>query len=225
MKDFADLDNSSGSFPDVVGVDASGPGETDGTELTADLFNDFMGAFQAILNDIGETPSGSSESGSGVSQILDAIKLLNYGGLIHIQKAQTNHNSGTQLAEWIYQYGSGGFWTAVENTGELIFPLELPSGLTLDLDIDVNVTPGAVRAGSNRMAVGIYYIEYGDGSHTQVGSTVYDDGTASNQTINITASSVVTSKDRCYLLRIRAGNTAAANNDLLYNVNNDITLS
>ena len=73
--DFQNLANSSGSFPDVIGVDASAPGATDGTELTADLFNDFMGAFQAILNEVGSTPSGSPESGSGTSQILNALRI------------------------------------------------------------------------------------------------------------------------------------------------------
>lgn len=75
MKDFADIPNSSGSFPDVTAVDCSGPGETDGTAIIADTMTDDFGWKQALLDDINETPNDSAETASA-SQILDAIKTL-----------------------------------------------------------------------------------------------------------------------------------------------------
>ena len=75
MLDFSGLDNTSGAFPSVVATNASGPTLRDGTPITADLVNDIWGAFQAILNAAGTTPSDAVESSSS-SDLLDSIRKL-----------------------------------------------------------------------------------------------------------------------------------------------------
>ena len=73
MKDFSTLDNTSGAFPDVLATNSSGPTLRDGTPVNANLVNDIWGAFQAILNTAGTTPSGSVDS-SSASDLLDSIR-------------------------------------------------------------------------------------------------------------------------------------------------------
>lgn len=75
MLDFSGFDNTSGSFPNVEATDSSGPTLRDGTPINANLINDIWGAFQAILNAAGTTPSASAES-STASDLLDSIRKL-----------------------------------------------------------------------------------------------------------------------------------------------------
>jgi hypothetical protein len=75
MLDFSGLDNTSGAFPSVVATNSSGPTLRDGTPITANLVNDIWGAFQAILNAAGTTPSDSVET-SSASDLLDSIRKL-----------------------------------------------------------------------------------------------------------------------------------------------------
>lgn len=225
MKDFADLANSSGAFPSVIGVDASGPGETDGTELTADLFNDLMGAFQALLNDQSETPSGSAESGSGTSQILNAIKFLAVGSdLIPNSTAKPTFTAGVASWNYILQVGNA-YYNSRVNSVYIDFPANLPIGVSIDIDISVYIVPGAMRAGVNRTNVGLYYRTYGSSTDTLIGSIVYDDGTANAQTIVVPITSLTPLKTRQYLIKIQAGNTGAASPDSIYSVKREISLA
>lgn len=65
--------NVTGVFPDVVGVNASGPSATDGFEFVANFVNDNnLGIHQMILNHAGLTPNGVVESDSA-SQIKEAL--------------------------------------------------------------------------------------------------------------------------------------------------------
>jgi hypothetical protein len=68
--------NISGSYPNVLAINASGPGTTDGTEYSAGGINNGYQAFsQNILNYAGLTPDGVSEStGGSSSQIIEAIQ-------------------------------------------------------------------------------------------------------------------------------------------------------
>lgn len=75
MLDFSSLDNTSGSFPNVEATDSSGPTLRDGTPINASLINDIWGAFQAILNAAGTTPSAGAET-SSASDLLDSIRKL-----------------------------------------------------------------------------------------------------------------------------------------------------
>lgn len=207
MKDFADLNNSSGSFPSVIGVDASGPGEVDGTELTADYFNQHLGWIQAVLNNAGVTPSGSDEV-YNASQILNALKLIPVTQAISILKGQTNN--------WDYLFNGGTpdhYWESNTNYGFILFPLDLPN-IEIDADITVTVQPGAARATTNRMRVDLLYQD-SDETLYQIGSSVYDDTTANEQDIVISLSSYTPVANRDYILTVRAGNDGAVNQDQL----------
>jgi hypothetical protein len=67
--------NTSGTFPDTLAIDASGPSATDGTEYIAEGINDWWGWVQALLNFVGITPSGVTETKTA-SDVLDALKKL-----------------------------------------------------------------------------------------------------------------------------------------------------
>lgn len=75
MQDYAaTFTNFSGTFPDILAINASGPSATDGTEFISDMINDSMwGVWQMILNRAGLTPNGVLESDSA-SQIKDALQ-------------------------------------------------------------------------------------------------------------------------------------------------------
>lgn len=84
MKNFATIAGTSGAYPNTVATDVSAPGAADGTPVIAQWVNELMGAFQAILNEAGLTPSGTTES-SSASQILSALRLMcKYPGEIFI---------------------------------------------------------------------------------------------------------------------------------------------
>ena len=70
---FAEFVNRTGTFPDTIPVDASGPSETDGTEFKASLIRDWWGYAQAVLNRAGLTPTGVAEA-DGNSQIIEGIQ-------------------------------------------------------------------------------------------------------------------------------------------------------
>lgn len=65
--------NFSGAFPNVVGINSSGPTTTDGTEFVKAFVDDIWGRFQAMLDYANLTPNGITES-AGASQHIDAIK-------------------------------------------------------------------------------------------------------------------------------------------------------
>lgn len=73
MKDFSTLTNTSGSFPNVISYASSGPTLRDGTPVTPTIVNDIWGAFQAILDAAGVTPSGDVDV-AGTSDLLDSIR-------------------------------------------------------------------------------------------------------------------------------------------------------
>ena len=75
MKDFANIDFTTGAFPTVTADQSSGPTVRDGAPLDADWLNDLWGSFQALLSKAGITPSGSNES-TTASDILDAIRKI-----------------------------------------------------------------------------------------------------------------------------------------------------
>ena len=71
--------NVSGTFPDVLGLNASGPSATDGFEFIANFVNDNnIGWMQMLLNHAGLTPTGVVESDSA-SQVKEALQ-KGFGG-------------------------------------------------------------------------------------------------------------------------------------------------
>ena len=119
MKDYSTLPNTSGSFPDVVATDASGPGETDGTPLKKQVVDDLWGARQALMDAVGFTPNDTQESASA-SQHLDALKLLIQNEMERLQVSNftTQQISGTPVLYGV-TYGLD-YWTVV-GTGANLF--------------------------------------------------------------------------------------------------------
>lgn len=73
MIDYAAIfSNFSGAFPNIVAVNASGGGATDGTEYIKAFIDDLWGENQAVMDFAGFTPTGVAEA-TGLSQRLDAI--------------------------------------------------------------------------------------------------------------------------------------------------------
>ena len=73
MINYDTIPNITGSFPDVVAQNTSGPSAQDGTPYLKSVIDDLWGARQALLLAAGLTPSGLTES-SSVSQQLEAIQ-------------------------------------------------------------------------------------------------------------------------------------------------------
>ena len=220
MKDFADLDNSSGSFPDVVGVDCSGPGETDGTELTADYFNQHFGWIQALLNDQGVTPDGNDESDSSGSQILNAIKTLIIPTVIPVSDLCVAGSAGNN---WFYDTSAGGLKSLI-NSGSAVCGIPVVYGLGQTIDLTILVTPGAARTGTNRMTAQLSYITDSGTGLTSI-NTAYDDGTTGLQNISLSSGAFTPVAGRTYFLIMLGGNTAASAQDYIYSIKQSITLS
>jgi hypothetical protein len=74
MKTFESyLTNVTGTFPNTVAINATGPGTTDGTEFIAEYLNDaIFGVNQAVLDNGNVTPTGATESPTS-SQFLQGI--------------------------------------------------------------------------------------------------------------------------------------------------------
>jgi len=75
MKDYSTIANTSGSFPDVVAVNASGPSATDGTPYIKQFVDDLWGAAQALMDAAFIAPNGVTEA-AGASQRLEAIRRI-----------------------------------------------------------------------------------------------------------------------------------------------------
>ena len=205
MKDFADLNNSVGAFPVVTAQDCSGPGETDGTEIIAETITDNFGWIQALLTEVGATPSGVAES-TTVSQILEALRLLPAQHLINLNYAYMY----TGGVDWSYL---NDYWESLVNTGLLYCPLYLPP-IEMDLTVKLRVTPGAARAGGNRMRGRLSYRTSDSPNYLTLAVDAYDDGTTNIQDITLTKS-FTPSADRLYRIQLDAGNTGAASPDEL----------
>ncbi len=73
MIDYAAIfSNFSGAFPNIVAVNASGGGATDGTEFIKAFIDDLWGVNQAVMDFAGFSPNAAAEA-AGASQRLDAI--------------------------------------------------------------------------------------------------------------------------------------------------------
>lgn len=80
MKDFADIAQTVGTFPDVSAQNDTSPGAKDGTPLVAQWVSDLFGFFQAILDYASDTPDGNAEV-HDASQLLDSIKACFVDGI------------------------------------------------------------------------------------------------------------------------------------------------
>ncbi|WP_297285435.1 hypothetical protein [uncultured Brachyspira sp.] len=77
MKDYSQafINTNGEEFPNTKAVDAGSPGNTNGTEIIADLLNDNWGFSQALLKAASIIPNGEDETADN-SQKLEAIKKL-----------------------------------------------------------------------------------------------------------------------------------------------------
>jgi hypothetical protein len=78
MINYDTIANTSGAFPNVVGLNATGPSATDGTPYIKALIDDYWGANQALMNHAGLTPDAVTES-SSASQRLTALQYITGG--------------------------------------------------------------------------------------------------------------------------------------------------
>ena len=66
--------NKTGTNPDVLAINATGPSATDGTEFIAAMINNYMfGPQQALLGHAGLSPDGITEA-AGTAQTIEAIQ-------------------------------------------------------------------------------------------------------------------------------------------------------
>lgn len=110
-------------------------------------------------------------------------------------------------------------WVSAQNNAQLFLPLEAHMPLAGHWDtFRVLVTPGAARTGTNKVSVSLWKQDVADGAVTQVGSTVYDDGTTNQQEIVLSNSSVfdLSANDFAWYLMVKAGNTGSASPDSVY---------
>jgi hypothetical protein len=194
MKDFADIDNAVGTFPNVTAQDCTGPGETDGTAVVAETMTDRFGWIQALLTEAGDTPNDAVET-SSASQILDDIKLLPVEYTISLSEGWEYEGA----TDWEFYED---YWTCNSNETFVYFPIFLPD-VQMDLDIAVRVDPGGVETGTDRMAV-VLQEKAQDGTYGDVGTRAYDDGTASLQTITKSYTSLTPDTAKAYRIGIKS---------------------
>lgn len=81
MKDFGDITQTTGTYPDVAAVNDTVPGDKTGTPYTKQMVDELFGVFQAILNAAHLTPNDSAEAAAASysiesSQIAQAIQAV-----------------------------------------------------------------------------------------------------------------------------------------------------
>lgn len=75
MIDYSIIPNTVGSFPNVVGQNASGGAAVDGTPYLKSVIDDLWGANQALMDAAGLSPNATSEA-VGASQRLEALRAV-----------------------------------------------------------------------------------------------------------------------------------------------------
>lgn len=124
-------------------------------------------------------------------------------------------------------------WVTLENSGEIVFPINdlLRDGQTIT-DVRMLVNPGAARAGTNRMRLGLYYhlADWVTPTNNPVtpavvgGAFVYDDASTTHQIVSLSSvlgAGHLVVKDsatvgRDYYIGIKGGNDGATNADAIY---------
>jgi hypothetical protein len=92
---------NTGIFPNTFGVNSTGPSTKDGTELIANVFNDYIGVLpQALLNEMSITPNGNAETIASNQQMQALIGMMQRYGSAYgiIGSADTDANHDVQLS-------------------------------------------------------------------------------------------------------------------------------
>ena len=92
-------------FPGTLGVNASGPSATDGTEYVKAFIDDIWGARQALMDEAGLTPDGVTEA-PGTSQFVEALRLIGSGPGIGAEWL-LNEDPGITGHRALFRYGQG----------------------------------------------------------------------------------------------------------------------
>jgi hypothetical protein len=117
MKDYADIANTTGAFPNVESQNATGPGETDGTPIIKDVIDDLWGARQALMDAAGLYPNDISES-VGNSQFLDALDFIAKKRVSDLQIRNWERNASAHSGDSLRDVCYGFCWVGVgRNTG------------------------------------------------------------------------------------------------------------
>lgn len=210
MKNFEDLLNAVGTFPNVTSVDCTGPGETDGTEWTSDTITDLFGWMQALLVEVGDTPNDAAEEDTA-SQLLNAIKMLPSVYAIPLTHSLLG-------VDWAFPTGVGNPWSvsSLVNSGRFNHGIILPD-VPIDLTIAVRINPGAARTGTNRPNATLYYTTFASSTPQIEIGPAYTDTGSSLQTITLQKNFTPVANNN-YILRVQAGNDGAANPDIVTNI-------
>ena len=106
MIDLSTIANTSGAYPDVVGVNTSGPTTVDGTPYIKAFIDDLWGANQALMNHAGLTPNAVTES-SSASQRLTALHNVTIGPGCIVAWCGANADPNTDGRRMIQLNGQG----------------------------------------------------------------------------------------------------------------------
>ena len=138
--------------------------------------------------------------------------------IIHPCSFMPNVAYSTQLPDWVTV--SGG-WQSATDFGGIRIPLALPieSLASSSITVEVLVSPGAARTGTDRMAVTTLQQELdwttpAPGGDTFV-DTVYSDTTTNTQIITVVSSFTVNAA-RSFAVVVSSGNDGSTNEDVLY---------
>jgi hypothetical protein len=224
------------------------PGTDDGTALM--LVTGGVGE-SALIRGVSIEDGGSQEvfhvnSGGGVYGSVFTSKSPQSGGFVY-ENAVTRRYlvsladglaMGGASPGWGYGmiFTDGPLWLSLANSGTVVFPLNsyLREGMIIT-DVRVMVTPGAARAGTNRLNVSLCYtaVDFNSPYNNPIAQTVlasvYDDASLLQQRISLASAlgaghTVVRDNGlgsldcRDYHLMITAGNTAGTALDAIYGI-------
>ena len=182
------------------------------------------------------TVAGDGDAATGASLLATAQALSNrckymYNRLTRLdglyEASATRLIDITSIAadpvKWLFAVT---YWTSLGNSVSMVTALgsaDLPHGATLT-GVSLRVTPGAARAGANRVALKLYSVA-ADGTWAQIGSTAYDDASTNPQSVAITGLSTVIDRSLySYAMRITSGNTGASAADNVFSASLTRTL-
>lgn len=133
--------------------------------------------------------------------------------------------TSARLPEWTY---SGlNLWSARVDTAVMYAAIRLPQGIvSTTFYVDVIVTPGSARSGTNRMKVELLRttqnFDYPFSSGWSIIDTEYDDESASKQKITVSAQ-VTVDEDDAFMVRITGGNNSGTDHDSLIHIRSRVT--
>lgn len=151
MKDYsvAFTNTAGGAFPNTLGVNASGPSATDGTEFVKLMVDDEWGARQDLMVEAGRTPSGNDEA-VGSSDFVAALKDLFWQNLNMITGLVTSNNGADSQHDVDIATGN-----CFDSTNSYLFKLVVGLIKQIDASWAVGTNAGGLFTGA--VAVDTWY--------------------------------------------------------------------